>query len=445
MLNAALAAGRGISLPSLSSAAAALAVRTSSAYARVRRQFEISICEFEGVQERLARMAAIAYELDAARRLTCAGLALGHRPSVVSAIMKHGATERMRIAVNDAMDVHAGKAVMDGPRNYLANMHRATPIAITVEGANILTRSLILFGQGAIRAHPYLFKEMEALAERDAEVGLSRFDAIFWRHAGHLVATAGRTFARAWTDGATTPAPKAGAVRRYYQKLGRYASAFALAADLALVTMGGALKRKEMLSGRFGDILSELYFLSATLKRWEDEGRQDADLAIVEYVVEQGFLVIERRFKEIIDNFPNRLIAQVLGFFILPFGVVRRGPSDRLVQAICDAMTTPSGARERISEVFVGGREEPLAKLERAFELSATTEDIRRRLRKSGIAWRSAHQQGLLTEAERALLELTEEVSAAVIAVDDFAPEEMSPKEPRRARAPSKPELAAAK
>jgi acyl-CoA dehydrogenase len=265
MLMSALAAGRGISLPSLSAAGAAFAARTTGAYARVRRQFGIPIGRFEGVQERLGRLAASAYLLDAARRLTTAGLDEGRKLAVISAIMKAHATYRLREAIDDAMDVHAGKAVIDGPKNYLGNLYRAVPVGITVEGANILTRSLIIFGQGAIRAHPYLLDEMLALEEPDRNQALVAFDQVFWRHVGHSVKTLFRALGRSWSKGVFAPAPDVGETKRHYRQLGRYAASFALTADMALLTLGGALKRKEMLSARLGDVLAELYLLSAAL------------------------------------------------------------------------------------------------------------------------------------------------------------------------------------
>src|SRR5579883_315526 len=252
MLMSALAAGRGISLPALSAAGAAFAARTAGAYARVREQFNMPIGRFEGIEELLGRMAATAYLLEAARRLTCAALDQGHHPAVISAIMKSQATERMRTVVNDAMDVHGGKAVMDGPQNYLGNLYRAVPVGITVEGANILTRSLIIFGQGAIRCHPYLFEEMLALAESDSKKGLDRFDKAVWRHIGHSLLTALRALGRSWTGGRFAPAPEGGAATRFYRKLSRYAASFAFVSDIALLTLGGALKRKEMLTARLG-------------------------------------------------------------------------------------------------------------------------------------------------------------------------------------------------
>ncbi len=259
MLMSALAAGRGISLPSLSAAGAAYCAHTTGVYARIREQFHLPIGKFEAIQERLGRMAATAYLLDAARRHTCAGIDQGHHPAVVTAIMKGQATERLRVSVNDAMDVHGGKAVIEGPQNYLGPLYRAVPVGITVEGANIVTRALIQFGQGAIRSHPYILKEVLALEDSDAARGLDAFDQAFWGHVGHALLTALRATCRAWSFGVVSPAPSAGEATGYYKQLGRYAAAFALLVDMALLTLGGALKRKEMISGRFADILCELY------------------------------------------------------------------------------------------------------------------------------------------------------------------------------------------
>src|SRR3984885_1915604 len=277
MLMSALAAGRGISLPSLSAAGAAFTAHVSGAYARGREQFHVPIAKFEAIQERLGRKAATAYLLDAARRMTCAALDDGRHPAVVTAIMKQQATERMRVAVNDAMDVHGGKAIIEGPLNYLGSLYRGVPIAITVEGANIVTRSLIQFGQGAIRCHPYLLKEMQALEDSDRERGIDTFDQVLWTHVSHSVANTFRAWGRAWTGGLIAPGADAGDATRFYRQLSRHAAAFALAVDLSLLTLGGALKRKEIISGPFGRFSSELYLASAALKRWNDEGRQADD------------------------------------------------------------------------------------------------------------------------------------------------------------------------
>lgn len=429
MLMTALAAGRGISLPSLSAAGAAYAARTTGAYARIREQFGISISKFEGVEEPLARINATAYQLDAARRLTCAALNAGVHPAVISGIMKLHATERMRIAVDDAMDIHGGKAVIDGPQNYLGNLHRAVPVGITVEGANILTRNLIVFGQGAIRAHPYLLDEMNALADSDRERGLTAFDKAFWKHVGHSFRTLFRALGRSWTFGAFAPAPDAGDATPFYRQLARYSAAFALCADMALLTLGGALKRKEMLSARFGDILSELYLLSAALKRWQDEGRQKEDFAALEWCMATGVRTIENRLAEILANLPNRFVAGFLGLVVQPFGARVLGPSDRVVHQCASLALEPSAARERLTPDLAqvdddGG----FARLERAFKLVASTDAIARRLRAAHIRdWKEAVAKGVITQAEGEQLAAAREAVTKVIEVDDFAPEALSP------------------
>ncbi len=445
MLMSALAAGRGISLPSLSAAGAALAARSSGSYARIRQQFGIPIARFEGVQESLARLAGTAYLLDAGRRLTCAGLDQGRKLAVISAIMKSCATYRLRAAVDDAMDIHAGKAVIDGPLNYLGNLHRATPVGITVEGANILTRNLIVFGQGAIRCHPYLLQEMLALEEADQATGLAKFDRVFWRHVGHSLKTLGRAWGRSWTGGLFAPAPSgAGDLALHYRQLGRYAAAFALAADLALLTLGGALKRREMLSARYGDVLAELYLLSAVLKRYEDEGRQAADRPLVDWCLATGLATIEARLDEIYSNLPSRLTAGLLRLVTLPLGRRRRGPSDRLSRACADLLTSASASRERLtSGVYLGQGEDGLALLERAFTLNLEREPIVRRLRQVGETdWRAAAERGLLTAAEAAIMAASATATERVIAVDDFAPEALRPAQPERPAAAATPEAA---
>lgn len=429
MLMSALAAGRGISLPSLSAAGAAFAAHTSGAYARVREQFHIPIGKFEGVQEKLAAIAGSAYLLDAARRLTCAGLDQGHHPAVISGIMKLHATERMRIALNDAMDIHAGKAVIDGPLNYLGNFYRAIPVGITVEGANILTRCLIIFGQGSIRSHPFILKELLALSDEDQKRGLVAFDQVFWSHVGHTVKTMFRAWGRSWSGGWLAPAPKAGAASRFYRQLGRYAAGFALAADFAFLTMGGALKRKELISARFGDILSELYLLSAALKRWQDEGQQKEDLPLLRYCMARGFQTIENRFAEIFANLPNRPAAWFLKFLIQPLGARALGPSDALMTQCAAILLEPSAARDRLTPgIYHGSEHEGLGRLERAFGLIAEAQLLQERLKKSGHPdWRAASRSGALSESETRVFGELEKAVAAAIEVDDFAPDLLSP------------------
>ena len=429
MLMTALAAGRGISLPSLSAAGAAFAARTTGAYARIRQQFNVPIAKFEGIEEPLARIVGTAYMIDAARRLTCSALNQGHHPAVISGIMKLHATERMRTAVDDAMDIHAGKAVIDGPQNYLGNLYRAIPVAITVEGANILTRNLIVFGQGAIRAHPYMLEELNAIGDQDKARGLDAFDKVFWKHAGHAIKNIFVAWGRSWSRGAFAPAPDAGAATRYYRKLSRYSVAFALCSDMALLTLGGALKRKEMLSARFGDILSELYLLSAVLKRWQDEGRQEADFAAVQWCMSNGARIIDQRFCEIFANLPNRFVATMLKFIVQPFGARVLGPSDDIVHRCAQIVLEPTAARDRLTSGLAHVDDDfGVARLERAFVLVTGVEDVERKMKASRVRnWREAVKTGVITAAEGERMQAADEAVAKVITVDDFAPEALSP------------------
>lgn len=429
MLMTALAAGRGISLPSQSSAGAAYCARATGAYARIREQFHVPIGKFEGIEEPLARIAGIAYQLDAARRLTCSALNQHIHPAVISGIMKLHATERLRITVDDAMDIHGGKAVIDGPQNYMGNLYRSVPVAITVEGANILTRNLIVFGQGSVRAHPYLLSEMNAISDPDQKKGLDAFDTAFWKHVGHAITNTFRAWGRSWTGGMFAPAPDAGAATGYYRHLSRYSAAFALCSDMALLTLGGALKRKEMLSARLGDILSELYLLSAALKRWEDEGRQEADFAALEWVMANGIRTIENRLAEVMANMPNRFVAVILKFLIQPLGANPLGPSDKVVHRCAQLILAPGAVRDRLTEgLYHIDDDGPLARLERAFLLVTANEPIENKMRAARVRdWSEAVKKGVITADEGAKLKAAHDAVALVIEVDDFTPEALSP------------------
>jgi acyl-CoA dehydrogenase len=343
--------------------------------------------------------------------------------------MKLQATERMRIAIDDAMDIHGGKAVIDGPQNYMGSLYRSVPVGITVEGANILTRNLIVFGQGAIRAHPYLLQEMNALGEEDRARGLTDFDQAFWKHVGHSVTTLFRAWGRSWSGGMFAPAPEAGEATGFYRQLSRYSAAFALCADMALLTLGGALKRKEMLSARFGDILSELYLLSAALKRWQDEGRQAADFAALEWCMASGLRTIENRFAEILANLPNRFIAGVLQFIVQPFGARVLGPSDRVVHECAQLVLVPSAARDRLTPDLSHVEDDRgVARLEKAFLLVSAAEEIAKQMHAARIHdWQEAVKRGVITQAEGQQIAAAHEAVAKVIEVDDFPPEALSP------------------
>jgi acyl-CoA dehydrogenase len=363
--------------------------------------------------------------------MTCAALDDGDHPAVVTAIMKAQATERLRVSVNDAMDVHGGKGIIEGPLNYLGSLYRGVPIAITVEGANIVTRSLIQFGQGATRCHPYLLKEMQALEDADRARGLDAYDQALWAHIAHSLANALRAWGRAWTGGVFGPAADAGAAKSYYRQLSRYSAAFALAVDLALLTLGGALKRNEMVSARFGDILSELYLSSAALKRWNDEGRQSDDFPLLEYCMEASFSTIEIRFAEIIANFPIRPVAWLLRFLIQPLGPRRRGPSDRVTNLCAEIITNLCPARDRLTvDLFhptETGDGNGIVLLERAFAMTVAVQPIRDRMHAARVRdIDQAVQQGTINRDEAAQLKAAAEAVAAAIAVDDFAPEELT-------------------
>lgn len=442
MLMAALAAGRGISLPSLSAAGAAMAARTTGAYARVRVQFGLPVGKFEGVQQMLGRIAATAYLLDAARHFTCAALDQGRKLAVSSAILKYHATDRMRMAIIDAMDVHGGKAIMDGPLNYLGNAYRAAPVGITVEGANALTRNLIIFGQGSIRCHPHLLSEMEALQIEDEKDSLDAFDRAFWKHVGHTFATAFRAKWRSWTGGVFAPAPDAGAVTRHYRQLSRYAAAFALTSDMALLTMGGALKRKENISARLGDVLSELYLLSAVLKRWEEEGRQNGDLPLVDWCMADGIARINRAFDGVFANMPSRFTATLL-WLMLPLGS-RREPPDRLTQACAELISSPSAARDRLTSGLYGGREgDGVWLLEDAFRKVVAVEDVLRRLKDQRVELKVAKESGLVSAAEAKRVEEAGAAVAKVVEVDDFEARELAGLSKEKSRHQFEPRRAA--
>jgi len=426
MLMSALAAGRGISLPSLSAASACLAAATTGAYAFVRQQFDVPIGKFEGVRERLGRIAGIAYQLDAVRRFTCSGLAQGHEPAIVSAIVKAHATWRMRVAVNDAMDVHGGKAIMDGPLNYLGNAYRVLPVAITVEGANLLTRSLIIFGQGAVRCHPHLLDEMLALQESDEHQARERFADAAAQHLRHAAATLGRAFVRSWSAGRLGPAPGAarGAETQYYRRLARHCATLALASEVALLTLGGALKRRESLSARLGDMLSELVFASAVLKRFADDSRPGDDIVLVQWCCDSSLARIETALDGFLRNFPNRPLAALLRVVTLPWGVHQRGPADRVTHACAELLMQHSATRERITDgVFRGCRRDGIERVERAFVLAHEAAPMVRKAADAGHGddWAAAAAAGVLTPGEAAQIRAADDAMHAAIQVDDFA------------------------
>ncbi len=439
MLMECLAAGRSISLPALSVGGAKFASLSMGAYGRIRKQFKTPIGFFEGVEEALARIGGNCYMMDAARTLTTGALDGGESPSVISAILKYQLTERMRQAINDAMDIQGGAGISQGPNNILGRIYQAIPISITVEGANILTRSLIIYGQGAIRCHPYVLAEMNAAQDFDQQRAQRNFDQAFWGHIGFALSN----FARSLVLGASgarlaaAPAEVDPATRQYYQQLERYSAAFAFLSDMAMLSLGGALKRKEKLSGRFADILSLLYLASATLKRFEAEGRQASDLPLLRWACEDCIYRIEQAMDGLLANFPNRPLAWALRLTVFPTGRHARPPSDRLGRKVARLLLTPSEARDRLVRgVFIpNASDQQIARMEAALAQADAIDALEKRLfraRKNGeIQGRDALElleaalaKGLVDEQEAEQYRRYDALRRQIIRVDDFAPDE---------------------
>jgi acyl-CoA dehydrogenase len=432
MLMESLAAGRSISLPALSTGGVKYIARVVGAYARVRRQFRLPIGRFEGVEEALARIAGHCYLMDAARVMTCGAVDRGERPSVISAIVKYQSTERMRKVINDGMDVVGGSGICRGPRNLLSHIHQAAPIGITVEGANILTRSMIIFGQGAIRCHPCILKEMEATANPDAAQGLADFDRLLSQHVGFTLNNAARAFLFAFTRGCGTQVPP-GRARRYFRAATRFSAAFALTADLALLTLGGELKRREKISGRLADILSHLYLISTVLKQFDDRGWPREELPLAEWGCEESLHAIQESFTGLLQNLPFRPAAWLLRLIVFPLGRHFPGPSDRLGHEAAALLLEPSPLRDRLTAgLFVStDPTDRLCLLEDALEKVIASEPPERALRDAvnrGRLTRGGDEAlmqegvaaGIITADEAELVRIARAARAEVIRVDDF-------------------------
>jgi acyl-CoA dehydrogenase len=427
MLMECLSIGRGISLPSLSTAGSMLCYRTTGAYARLRRQFKVSLSEFEGVQEPLSRIAGNTYLVEACRQMTVGAVDLKVKPAVASAIAKYHTSEINRKIYIDAMDIHAGRAVQMGPRNYLAHGYMGIPIGITVEGANILTRNLIIFGQGAIRCHPYILPEMQAVNAND----LKRFDKLLFSHLGFSFSNFVRCPLLGLTNACFIKAPKS-PLKAYYQQLTRMSSALAMTADFAMLILGGALKRKESLSARLGDVLSYLYLGSCVLKYHADNGSPQEELIYVHWTLDTCLYEIQKAFIDFFRNFPNRLIAGILKFRIFPLGLSYKAPSDHLNQALATSMLVPSNLRDRLTYLCYTGSEGPLAQMEAAFIASQKADGLTRRiyqsihdhlLSKEGDLFKhidDALAAKIINTEEAALLRSAEIARTESLQVDDF-------------------------
>jgi len=440
MLMQCLAAGRSISLPATSAAAAKSMLRTSTAYSRIRKQFNLPIGFMEGIEEPLARLCENAYGLEAARAVTASMVSAGEKPAVISALLKYVSTDRMRQSVNDALDIHGGRGICDGPSNYLQGAYQMVPVGITVEGANILTRTLITFAQGALRSHPYLIAEIEALQDEDTDRGITNFERAFDSHVSFTVSNAFGALFHNITFGAFASAPaNAGATRHWWRQLARASRSFALVADLTVALLGGALKTKQKITGRMADALAELYLLSAILKRYEDDGAPKADLKLVNYCAQNCLYRFDQALAGVIENFPVPWASWLMRFLVFPLPLMQRPASDKAGKEIVRAALEPGEFRDRLTrEIFITNdpsdrlgllehtlleviaNDEADKKLERAIRKG----EVRRFYNNDWIA--DAEGKGILTADEaRSLAELRDLV-ARVIAVDDFDAAELA-------------------
>lgn len=436
MLMESLAAGRGISLPASSAGGTKSVLRVASAYAAIRKQFGLSIGKFEGIEEPLARIAGYAYILEAARKFTCGALQKGAKPAVITAIAKYNFTETFRLAMNDAMDILGGAAISKGPRNLLAHGYMSVPVSITVEGANILTRTLMIFGQGAIRCHPYALKEIEALTSND----LSKFDDAFWNHIGHVVKNKCRAFLLSITRGRLASSPVSGPAAIYFKKMAWSSASFAFVSDVALGSLGGALKVREKLTGRFADVLSWMYLGTAVLKRFEAEGRRKEDEPFLHYSMQLAFSNIQIAF----DGIFRHMDAPIIGwFFRNPIAFWSRlnpistPPSDKIGHHIARVMQVPGTVRDRITDgIFISDDvEDALGRLENAFRLSFEAESVADKIKKAirkkelprdkpARLINIALEKGIITNEDYNLVSRAEIARLDAITVDSFTLDE---------------------
>jgi acyl-CoA dehydrogenase len=432
MLMESLAAGRSISLPALSVGAVELAARVVSAYGVIREQFDLPIGRFEGVEEPLARIAGLAYLMNAARTLTASAIDGGERPAVLSAVVKAYLTEGMRRVVNDALDICAGAGICRGPRNALARAYAAVPIGITVEGANILTRSLIIYGQGAIRCHPWVWREIRAVEGRD----VAAFDRAFFGHVGFVLRTAARAFVLGLTNGRSARSPVPGPLAPFVRRLTRTSAAFALISETAMLTLGPALKRREKITGRLADTLAWMYLGSAVIKRFHDEGQPVGDLPFLRWACAFALAEAQRALVGVLDNLPHRRAAWCVRRLVFPLGVRDREPDDALGGAVARALLTDQDARRRLTrDIYLPPADEPgLGRLDTALAKVLSVAPAEAKIRDAVRAGRldaepdrtlaaRAVASGLITEAEKKALDEAEAARVDAIQVDAFDPD----------------------
>ena len=413
------------------------AVAVTGPYARVREQFGMPIAEFEGILEPLGRIAGRAYIINSSLTTTAMAIGAGQKPSVISAIMKYHTTELARLIGIDAMDIHGGKAVMLGPKNYLSTAHEAAPIGITVEGANIMTRSLIIFGQGAFRCHPFVLKEIEAANLEDETEAIEQFDVHFFNHIGYSVTNAASAFVRGITD-KFTDSPVMDETATYYRQINRFSAAFALLTDISMVVMGGSLKRKETISARLGDVLSSLYLASVSLKYYEDTGDKEAELPLVHWTQKTLIAEAQEKIHQTLSNFPNKFIGILIKLIIFPLGRNFCGPTIEETLTIGKLISRKTKTRENlINGIYL--QEEPTnhyAQMNKALELYESCHPIKSEMhtaKKKGLIkgnnfddlLDSAVNESVISKEQAGLLKEYNLICDDIINVDDFSQEEV--------------------
>jgi acyl-CoA dehydrogenase len=433
MLMECLSDGRAISLPALGTAAGKTAAKFTGAYSRIRKQFHTPIGYFEGIEEPLAYIGGQAYAMESSRLLVLSSLDNGNIPSVISGIVKQQIMERMRITINYAMDIHGGHGICMGPNNFLGRGYQLTPVGITVEGANILTRSLIIFGQGAMRSHPYLLKEVEAVHNEDKKQGVKDFDNALFAHIGFIISNVVRSLWMGLTSARFVSAPGCGVTHYYYRQLIRMSACFALMTDACVSILGGSLKRREKISGRLADVLSNMYVLTAILKHFEDDGQPEEDIPLVKWASENALFNVQTAMKGVMLNLPVPLIGRILNMIIFPLSKPYHTPSDKLGHKVARLLLEPSDTLERLTRgIYVNNKpDDPTGRIMFAHEKVLAASELERRLRvskKEGVLnasdedlYAEAREKNIIDDNELNMLNDMQAAIANAIKVDEFS------------------------
>ncbi|MEE9339862.1 MAG: acyl-CoA dehydrogenase [Methylococcaceae bacterium] len=433
MLMQSLATGRAVSLPALSAGVSKFTCRNTGAYARIRKQFNLPIGDFEGIKEPLARMAGETYIINAARTVTAAALDKGEKPSVISAIIKYELTERMRRIVNDGMDIQGGSGICLGPKNYLGRLYQVIPVCITVEGANILTRTMMIFGQGAMRCHPFVYKEIKALHQQDKPKALIEFDQLLFKHIGFMMRNKVASFWLGITHALFVKTPGDQQTKKYYQQIVRLSAAFSLVTDYAMMVLGGSLKRKERISGQFADVLSNLYLCSTVLKNFQDQSSPEDDLPLLHWACQQTIYKAQQSLLAIFQLLPIKPFVWGLKFIIFPFGASYRAPSDRLIHQTSSLLLKDSVTRDRLTQgIYINEIEnDPTGRIECAFKAVLAAMPVEKKIyqaQKNKLIAKGhgekilqqATEQKIITDTELGLIQEAERARRLAITVDDF-------------------------